>query len=64
MPKAKDLTHDLVHLRGHARLSEGVTPLPHSAVERVLAFNPWATLFWTLVVGAVVIQAGFIFWLI
>lgn len=63
MPKAKDLTHDLVHLRGHTRLTVEAPALPRSAFERRLAFNPWATLFWTLVWGAVGIQVAFIVWL-
>lgn len=63
MPKAKDLTNDLVHLRGHVDLSP-VWPTQSASQERRLAFNAWAAFFWTVVVGFGLVQFGFIAWLV
>jgi hypothetical protein len=63
MPKAKDLTNELVHLRGHVELSPGL-PTRLASPERPLAFNPWSAFFWTVVIGFGLVQFGFIAWLV
>lgn len=64
MPKAKDLTHDLVHLRNRGGITAQDQIHDSNQRERPMALNPWEIFFWTLVIGFMGVQVGFIFWLV
>lgn len=65
MPKAKDITGDIGKLRDKAVLPAGAAPpMPVARLERKPAFNSISFFFWTLIIFFLVLQAGFLIWLL